>query len=245
MDIRILDGIDAVAEEAAARIAAHVVLNHEAVIAIPAGKTPVALYRRLVDAHMAGAADLSRVRWFALDEFQGVPPDHPGCFRRWLLERLFEPAGLDPGRLCSMRSDAADPGLEAAAYEERIHAAGGLDLAVLGLGRNGHLAFNEPGSPADSPTGSRRLTDETREANAYLFPGGAVPTRGLSMGLGTLAAARCLLLLATGASKADAVRAMTSPATSIGACPAAILRDHPGAAALLDREAASALTVGT
>ncbi len=243
MDIKILDGADAVAEEAAARIAARITAQPDLALAVPTGLTPVKMYRRLVDAHRAGRLDLGRVRWFALDEFFGVPATHPGSFRRWLMERLIRPAGLDQGQLFSLRGDTPDPSAEAAVYEDRIRAAGGLDVAILGVGRNGHLAFNEPGVPADSPSGIRTLTEATRQANAYLFPGGGVPTHGLSMGLGTLAAARSLLLLATGASKADAVQAMTQPSTDVAACPAALLLGHPDAAALVDREAAAFLQV--
>lgn len=243
MDIRILDGADAVAQEAAAQIAARITARPDAALAVPTGLTPVKTYRHLVEAHRAGRLDLRRVRWFALDEFFGVPETHPGSFRRWLLERLIRPAELDPAQLFSLRGDTPDPGAEAAAYEARIVDAGGLDLAILGVGRNGHLAFNEPGTAPDGPTGIRRLTEDTRQANAYLFPGGGVPTHGLSMGLGTLAASRSLLLIATGASKADAVRAMTRPSTTMEACPAALLRDHAEATILLDREAAAALQV--
>ncbi len=243
MEIRILDGVGAVAEEAAAQIAARIAAQPDAAIAVPTGRTPVELYRRLVEAQRTGAMILGRVRWFALDEFLGIRPDHPGSFRRWLVEHLIRPAGLSEDRLCSLRGDAPDPAAESVAFEARIHAGGGLDLAVLGVGANGHLAFNESGTPGDSPTGPRRLTEATREANAYLFPEGEVPTRGLSMGLGTLAAARSMLLLATGAAKADAVLAMTRRSTSVAACPAAILRDHPDAVALLDLAAATALQV--
>ncbi len=241
MEIRIFDGADAVAQEAAARIAARITARPDATIAVPTGLTPVTTYRHLVEAHQAGRLDLGRVRWFALDEFFGVPETHPGSFRRWLMERLIRPAGLDPALLFSLRGDAPDPGAEAAAYDARIRDVGGLDLAVLGVGRNGHLAFNEPGTDPGSPTGIRRLTDATRQANAYLFPRGGVPTHGLSMGLGTLAVARSLLLIATGASKADAVQAMARPSTTVAACPAALLRDHPAAAVLADREAPVAL----
>jgi len=243
MDIRILDGADAVAEEAAARIAARIKARPDLALAVPTGLTPVKMYRRLVDAHCAGRLNLGRVRWFALDEFFGVPATHPGSFRRWLMERLIRPADLDPARLFSLQGDVSNPGAEAAAYEDRIRDAGGLDAAILGVGRNGHLAFNEPGAAADSRSGIRTLTEATRQANAYLFPGGGIPTHGLSMGLGTLAEARSLLLLATGASKAAAVQAMTRPSTDVSSCPAALLRDHPDAAALVDREAAASLQV--
>lgn len=241
MDIQIFEGAGEVAEEAAARVAARVTDHPDAVLAIPTGRTPVEMYRRLVNAHRSGAVDLGQVRWFALDEFRGIAPDHPESFRGWLMEHLILPARLDPLRLVSMRGDTMDPDAEAAAYEAKIRAAGGLELAILGLGRNGHLAFNEPGTPEDSTTGVRSLTDVTREANQYLFPAEDAPTRGLSMGLGTIATARALLLMATGSSKSDAVRAMIQQETRVEACPAALLRDHPDATVLLDREAAAAL----
>jgi glucosamine-6-phosphate deaminase len=241
MEIQIYDGADAVAEEAARRISARVVAQPDLVLAVPTGLTPVKMYRYLVEAHRQGRLDLGSVRWFALDEFFGVPQAHPGSFRRWLMERLIQPAGLDPNCLFSLRGDVSNPDEQAAAYEVRIRAAGGLDLAVLGLGRNGHLAFNEPGTSPDSATGIRSLTEETRQANAYLFPAGGVPTHGLSMGLGTITSAESLLLLATGASKAAAVRAMTSSSTSVGICPAALLREHGDSAVLVDRDAAASL----
>ena len=239
MDIRIFEEAGDVAEAAVALLSAQVLSNPGVNVAVPTGKTPMEMYRRLVAAHRAGASDLSRVRWFALDEFLGIPPDQAGSFHLWLLERLILPAGLDPARFHSLRGDTEDPVAEAAAYEARISDAGGLDLALLGLGHNGHLAFNEPGTPEDSHAGPRPLTSATREANAYLFPAGKVPTHGMSMGLGTLGQARRLVLLATGAPKAAAVEALTRPDITVTACPAALLLDHPDAVVLLDRAAAS------
>ena len=238
MDIRIFEDAGEVAEAAVALIVDQVLSKPGMNVAVPTGRTPMEMYRRLVAAHRAGVVDLGRVRWFALDEFLGIPSDQAGSFRRWLLERLVLPAGLDPARLHSLRGDTEDPAAEAAAYEARIRDAGGLDLALLGLGHNGHLAFNEPGTPGDSRAGPRPLTQATREANAYLFPAGEVPAHGMSMGLGTLVEARRLILLATGASKAAAVEALTRPDITVEACPAALLRDHPDAAVLLDRAAA-------
>jgi len=239
MDIRIFEEAEDVAEAAVALIIAQVLSNPGMTVAVPTGRTPMEMYRRLVAAHRAGVVDLGRVRWFALDEFLGVSSDQAGSFRRWLLERLIRPAGLEPAHLHSLRGDTEDPAAEAAAYEARIREAGGLDLALLGLGHNGHLAFNEPGTPGDSHAGPRPLTSATREANAYLFHAGEVPTHGMSMGLGTLGEARRLVLLATGASKAAAVEALTRPDITVEACPAALLRVHPDAAVFLDRAAAS------
>ncbi len=238
MDIRIFEEAEEVAEAAVALIVEQILSNPGMNVGVPTGKTPIEMYRRLVAAHRAGVVDLGRVRWFALDEFLGVSSDQAGSFRRWLMERLIQPAGLDPVHLHSLRGDAEDPAAEAAAYEARIRAAGGLDLALLGLGHNGHLAFNEPGTPGDSRAGPRPLTPATREANSYLFPGEEVPTHGMSMGLGTLGQAKRLVLLATGASKAIAVEALIRSDITVEACPAALLQDHPDAVVLLDRAAA-------
>ncbi|MBM4370360.1 MAG: glucosamine-6-phosphate deaminase [Deltaproteobacteria bacterium] len=237
MDIRCLDDAAAVAREALRQVLACVTERPDASVALPTGHTPVLLYQALAAAQRGGGTDLRRVTWFALDEFLGVGPGHPGSFRRWLMEHFVEPAGLDAGSLHVLRGDAPDPVAEAASYEARIREAGGLDLALLGLGENGHLAFNEPGTPPDSRCGVRVLSEATRRASADLFGDDPVPRQGLSMGLGTLAEARRLVLLATGPSKAAAVEALSR--RDVLACPAALLRGHPAALVLLDSPAAN------
>jgi len=209
------------------------------VVAVPTGKTPVLMYQLLAEAQRSGELDLSRVLWFALDEFAGLPPEHPGSFRRWLVEHLFIPAGLDQERLQSLRGDAVDLVAEARAYESRIAAAGGLDLAILGLGLTGHLGFNEPGTPADSCTGIRKLSRRSRDANQYLFPDAEVPASALSMGLGTIMGAKEILLMASGSSKAKAVSKMLSPSSRPLTFPASILREHVNTTVLLDQSAAA------
>lgn len=210
------------------------------VFALPAGATPLPLYRLMVEATRASALPLDRARFFALDEWWGnaVPPS--ATFRNFLMEHLLTPAGLPDAQLCSLpcRGDAE---AAAAAYEKAIEEAGGLDLAILGIGSNGHIAFNEPGTPLESRTGLRTLTEKTRQANAYLFPGDTgVPTHGLTVGIGTLMSARELMLMASGQGKATIVkRLQDSPVTPN--LPASALKGHVGATIVVDRAAGALL----
>jgi len=142
-----------------------------AVIALPTGKTPLPVYAALTPRLKAGEVDASRVDWFALDEFLGKEIPVEATFRRFLLSRFVEPAGLAPERLFTMCAACDDPVAEASRYETAIQAAGGIALALLGLGGNGHVAFNEPGSPRDGRCGLRTLSETTRQANEYLFSG--------------------------------------------------------------------------
>lgn len=212
-----------------------------AAVALPTGKTPLPIYAALAPRLAAREVDASQVSWFALDEFlgKGVPED--ATFRRFLLSRFIEPAGLPPQRLFAMCSACDDPAAEAARYEESIRAAGGLTLALLGLGGNGHIAFNEPGSPRDDRTGVRALAESTRLANGYLFPPStSVPSHGLSMGIGTLLDARKILVAATGEGKANIVaRLSASPPDE--ALPASLLKLHPDCTIVLDEGAAEGM----
>lgn len=212
-----------------------------AVIALPTGKTPLPIYAALTPRLKAGEVDASRVDWFALDEFLGKEVLVETTFRRFLLARFIEPAGLAPERLFTMCATCDDPVAEASRYETAIQAAGGLTLALLGLGGNGHVAFNEPGSPRDGRCGLRTLSETTRQANEYLFSSPPqVPTHGLSMGIGTLLEARRILVAATGAGKANIVArlALSEPDEAL---PASLLKLHPDCTIVLDEEAAEGM----
>jgi glucosamine-6-phosphate deaminase len=176
-------------------------------IALPTGGTPVALYRRLSDEIRAGRLDLDGVVVFQLDEFLGLGPDDPQSFAHWLRGQLLDTAGVTDDRFHLVPATAADPDAAGADFETLIDRSGGLDLAVLGLGDNGHVAFNEPGSGADSRTRRLALTTATVEQTARTWPAGQpVPTEAVSMGIATLLAARASLLLVKGAAKAAIVR---------------------------------------
>jgi len=208
------------------------------VLGVATGGSPEPVYRSLARAGVR----LPHATAFALDEYVGLPPGHPESYRA-VLQRLVQlPLGLAADRLHVPDGAAADPDAEAAAYDARIDEAGGVGLQLLGIGRNGHIAFNEPGSALDTPTRVVRLTEDTRRANARFFTGiDDVPERAITQGLGTIARARRLMLIATTEDKADAVRALVrGPVTSD--LPASILRIHPDATVVLTPEAATGLS---
>ncbi len=210
-----------------------------AVLGLPSGNTPLGLYDELARRVAEGNADLSRVTVFAIDEFHGVSPEHPGTNARYFREQLTSRVTL--GAFHLLGSDAEQPEAECERFRSLIEEAGGLDLVVLGIGRNGHIGFNEPGSPLDSTARRVALTDTSREAYAPVFGSLAeTPAFGLTLGIADLLAARGALLLAKGVKKATAVaRALEEPVTE--ALPASALQRHPALAVLLDRDAASEL----
>jgi glucosamine-6-phosphate deaminase len=232
------------AEEAAARaariLAQRLSPDRTVVLGLATGETMRPLYARLVALHRAGRADFSAATTFNLDEYVGVPPNHPASFHSFMRTVLFDHVNLDPARCHLPLGDAADPEAEARRYEAAVAAAGGIDLQLLGIGRNGHLAFNEPTSSLASRTRIKTLTAATRIANAPAFAPDPVPRHAITMGIATILDARACLLLATGASKAAAVERMVEG--PLGAdCPATALQMHPAATVVLDSAAAARL----
>jgi glucosamine-6-phosphate deaminase len=179
------------------------------------------------------------VRAFLLDEYVGLPPGHPQTYRATIARELTDDLGLAPERV--QGPDPTDVASAGAAYEGALERAGGVDLQILGIGTDGHLAFNEPGSSLGSRTRLKTLTRQTREDNARFFEDlEDVPRHVLTQGLGTIQRARHLLLIATGESKAEAVAAaVEGPLTA--SCPASVLQLHPHATVLLDPAAAKLL----
>jgi glucosamine-6-phosphate deaminase len=238
--VLILDSADAAAARVADIVAEALARRPESVLGLATGETMRPVYARLVALHRAGRADFAGASTFNLDEYVGVPPDHPASFNAFMRAALFDLVNLDPARCHLPRGDAVDPEAEARAYEQAIAAAGGIDLQLLGIGRNGHLAFNEPTSSLASRTRIKTLTEATRTANAPAFAPDPVPRHAITMGIATILEARACVLLATGASKAGAVARMVEG--PLGAdCPATALQLHPAATVVLDREAASRL----
>jgi glucosamine-6-phosphate deaminase len=214
------------------------------VIGLATGSSPVGLYAVIARAAAAGKVDFGRASGFALDEYVGLPPGHPESYREVLLREVCGPLGLPPQRLHvpdgSGRSEEA-LSAGAADYERRIAAAGGVDVQILGIGANGHLGFNEPGSALTSRTRVKRLSNRTRADNARFFPSlDAVPTHSVTQGLGTVLEARRLVLVASGAGKAAAVAAALEGPMS-ASCPASVLQWHADVVAVLDEAGASRL----
>ena len=229
-----------VAEYAAGIIASIITGKPDAALAIPTGKTPLPLFERLAAMAQERTPAFGRVHWFALDEFIGPAVPRESTFAFLLEERLLNPARLPHEHLHTLESSAPEPDREAQRYEQLIAARGGLDLAILGLGRNGHIGFNEPGTPFSSRTGVRRLTEGTRLANAYLFPASTVPDEALTMGIATLMEARKVLVLATGPAKAGIVRQLSAskPDTAV---PATALKEHDDCVVVVDAAAGALL----
>jgi glucosamine-6-phosphate deaminase len=208
-----------------------------AVLGVATGSTPLTTWAAL----RRRGPDLSRVTAFALDEYLGLPLGHPQSFAAVVDREITRPLGLDPERVHVPSAKRGDPALAAARYERAIVAAGGVDVQVLGIGRNGHLAFNEPGSPLHSTTRVTRLSAETRRDNARFFSSPAeVPTEALTQGLGTIARARTLVLLAFGEHKAPALTAAIEGPVG-PQLPASIIQLHPDAVVIADQAAASRL----
>ena len=223
-------------------IAAALRARPDLVLGLPTGRTPIRLYRELVRLHARGEIDFSHAATFNLDEFLGLPADHPGSYRAFMERHLFRHVNLDPARIHFLDGMASDPEAECERYERAIAAAGGIDLQLLGVGANGHNGFNEPARALSPRTHRVVLHAETRRANASLFGGDVsrVPREALSMGVATILHARRLVLLATGASKARVVeRLVTGPVTT--RLPASLLQLHREVDVVLDRAAAARL----
>lgn len=203
------DDDEALAAAAARHIADVVAHKPDAAIVFPTGATPLATYRRLAAMKAEGAFDLSQARVFNLDEFAGKGPQDAQSYANFLARHLTGPLAVPSDHVRFFDGAAPDPEAECAVVEGAIEAAGGLDLAVLGLGRNGHVAFNEPGSAWDSPSRVVELAEETRAAQGPLYDDPAdVPKFGLTLGLAPLRRARSLLLLVSGTGKSAALDAL-------------------------------------
>ncbi len=214
------------------------------VIGLPTGRTSIPVYGALADWHRRRRLDFSRVTTFNLDEFIGLERDDPRSYRAFMQRHLFDRINVRPANAHIPNGTTKNWRTEADAYEAALRSAGGLDLCFVGIGKNGHLGFNEPAAALEARTHRARLTPETRRANAHLFEGSwrRVPTHALSMGIGTILNARAIVLLATGGEKASVVtRAITGPVTS--RLPASLLQVHPNAVVVLDRDAAGGLKI--
>jgi len=200
------------------------------------------VYAELRRLHASGRLDFSRATCFTLDEFVGLDRRHQSSFHAFVSEHLFSGVNVDPARLHSLNGSAADLDRECERYEAAIAAAGGIDLQILGLGRNGHVGFNEPGETLESRTHRVTLLEETRRDNAGRFGGdmSQVPRGALSMGMGTILKAKAILTIATGESKAKPVELMVrGPLTT--RVPASFLQVHSTVDVFLDRLAGARL----
>lgn len=227
MQIEWTAGPEAFAARAAAQVAAVLAEKPEPAIALPTGMTPVGLYRQLLAEQEAGRVELGHGHYFNLDEYVGVGQSDSHSFAAFLERHFLAEAQIPATHIRLLHGDAPDIAAEALAHDAAVAARGGLDLAILGLGGNGHIAFNEPGADWSAGTHIVPLTEETRVANAAYFNDGfTVPSHGVTMGIGMLRAASRILLMVSGTAKAEAL-AMLLEGKPDAAWPVTALCGHP------------------
>ena len=211
-------------------------------LCLPTGNTPLGMFKVLIDRINSGDLDASQAQWFLLDEYVGLDDNDPDSLTGWLMQEFMRPAGIPAANIHELPTKSADLTKAAADYEAELSAAGGYELAVLGLGGNGHIAYNEPGSAADSRTRVLTLTEESIEQARGYFEGRTVPTQAISAGVQTLLEARSIVLLVSGESKAAVLRgALEDEPTTNN--PASFLQlAHDRVEVIVDESAASLLS---
>jgi len=214
----------------------------DAVLGLATGRTPLRLYNELIRMHREEGLDFSKITTFNLDEYVGLPGTHPQSYRHFMDEHLFRHINIARARTHLPDGTAADLQAECRSYEQRIADAGGIDIQLLGLGRNGHIGFNEPTGSLRSRTWVKILSEQTLRDNSEVFGSDerGMPKHAITMGVGTILDARQCLLLAFGPSKVRAVEHMIEgPLSAI--CPASALQMHSRAIVLLDENSAGGL----
>jgi glucosamine-6-phosphate deaminase len=242
VETRIFSTREEAALAAAAKIKDALVGQPNLVLGLPAGQTPVPVYAELCRLQQSGVIDFSRATCFLLDEFVGIQRSDPSSFHEFVNEHLLSRVNVDRTRVHSLDGAARDLSEECDRYEAAIASVGGIDLQILGLGRNGHIGFNEPSDGLAARTHRVALLADTRRDNAARFDGDEtlVPHEAISMGVGTILNAKAIVMIATGEAKANAVeRMLRGPVTT--QLPASFLQLHPNVELYLDRAAARRL----
>jgi len=228
---------------AAEIVAAEMTSRPRCVLGLATGSSPIPLYRELIRMHREDGLDFSTTITFNLDEYVGLGPEHPQSYRRFMDEHLFEHVNINRKNTHVPDGLARDVEAHCAEYEEMIADAGGIRLQVLGIGSNGHIGFNEPGTSLASRTHRTRLSETTIRDNARFFQRiEDVPTEAITMGIGTILEADRILLVASGPNKANAIaRAIEGPVTAM--VPASALQLHPDVTFIITEDCATGLTL--
>ena len=223
--------------KAANIISAQIIMKPNCVLGLATGGTPVGTYAQLVEWYNKGDLDFSEVTTVNLDEYRGLPKEHPQSYWYFMNENLFSKVNIDPAKTNLPDGTNLDTAAECARYNGIIHKLGGIDLQLLGIGHDGHIGFNEPCDHFPVMTHEVQLTDMTREANKRFFSSiDEVPTAAVTMGVGTVMAARKIVMVITGADKADILyKVFFGPVTP--EVPGSILQFHPDVTLICDRAA--------
>lgn len=241
MLVEVVADYEALSKRASEIVAQQIRRKPDSVLGFATGSTPLGMYRLLIAYHEEKGLDFSKITTFNLDEYVGLPPSHSQSYHYFMWENLFKHVNVNKSSVYIPHGMADDIDYFCTWYEQKIVASGGIDLQILGIGANGHLAFNEPGSSLGSRTRIKTLTEKTVRDNARFFEDPEeVPRFAITMGIGTIMEAHKLLLVASGASKAEAIRA-TLEGHITAMVPATIVQLHRYAHVLIDEAAASKL----
>ncbi|MEG7379959.1 glucosamine-6-phosphate deaminase [Bacillus subtilis] len=221
----------------------HVQAKKDAVLGLATGSTPVGLYKQLISDYQSGEIDFSKVTTFNLDEYAGLSPSHPQSYNYFMHDQLFQHINMQPDHIHIPQGDTPQLEAECMIYEDLIRQSGGIDVQILGIGANGHIGFNEPGSDVEGRTRVVKLSESTIQANARFFGGDPVlvPRLAISMGIKTIIKfSKHIVLLASGEEKADAIQKMAEDPVTTDV-PASILQKHNHVTVITDQKAASKL----
>lgn len=239
MIVKILDDYEKVSEAAALIVKALMISKPQCILGLATGSTPIGLYQSLVRSCKNGEISFRDVRTFNLDEYVGIDMDHPESYHCFMEKHLFDHVDIPKGSFHVPWTDGDNAERDCERYDRSIFEAGGIDLQILGIGGNGHIAFNEPADFFTEETHITTLDERTIRDNARFFDRMEdVPVKAMTVGMGVIMHARRIVMLATGANKADAVYRMLCGEIT-PRVPASVLRLHPDAVLFLDREAAN------
>lgn len=241
MKVIVANNYDEMSKIAAKEIGKLLYVKPDAVLGLATGSTPEGVYKELIQLNKENKIDFSKVTSFNLDEYKGLKCNHPQSYRYFMDTKLFNHVNIDKSKTHVPNGEALDIDKECEEYDEAIEKAGGIDLQLLGIGRNGHIGFNEPSDYLNLNTHLTDLTDDTIKANSRFFDSiDEVPTKAVTMGLGSIMKAKKIILLASGEKKADIIAKLVEDKISTRV-PASILQVHPDVLVIVDREAASLL----
>ncbi|EOS60422.1 glucosamine-6-phosphate deaminase [Firmicutes bacterium M10-2] len=237
MKVVVCENYDELSNKAFEVIKEQVVEKPNSVLGLATGSSPVGMYQDMIKDHKENGTSYKDVVTYNLDEYVGIDRNDPQSYYTFMNENLFSGIDID---LENTHVPYGNTQKDCQVYEDAVN---GVDIQVLGIGQNGHIGFNEPGTPFDEPTHIVDLTENTREANARFFDNdiNKVPTQAITQGIGTIMKAKKILLVANGANKADAVKAMIEGEVTTE-CPASVLQNHEDVIVIIDKEAASKLS---
>lgn len=241
MRIIVANDYNEMSRKAAYIIASQMILKPNSILGLATGSTPVGTYKELINLYKNGVINFSEVTSFNLDEYFGLPKDNPQSYDHFMKANFFNHIDIDEENVYIPNGMSDNVEKECANYEKKMKEVGGIDLQLLGIGRNGHIGFNEPSDYFEPNTHLVQLDEDTIEANSRFFDSiDEVPIKAISMGIGSIMRAKKILLLASGEGKADAIYdTAKGPITS--KVPASILQLHPDVVIIVDKEAASRL----